>query len=124
MKIERLFYGMYTATGKIDQLMSSYRVRNLISARNIEYIKELKPSDSRKYMWLPTEQTIAYPIIIEVEDKRKGKGGRSWVQNQTFIMSIHDYIMATQDHSFLSLVEPHVLPELEEAPSSFDAINV
>lgn len=123
MKIERLYYGMFTGTGKIG-LMLTPKVRSLVQPQNIEYIKALQPEQSKRYLWLPSEQVVAYPVVTEVKDEREGMGNRPWVQNQTFIMTVHDYISATQQQSFLSLVEPHILEPLEDYPESWNALTV
>lgn len=118
MKIERYFYGMFPKTGKIGELMTS-NVRSLIGQKGIEYLKALRPEDSHRYIWFP-QGVIAYPVIIDVQDEREGKGGRTWVQNQTLLMGIHDYIQATIDGVFTS----HALPTLKDYPEEFKVITV
>jgi len=113
MKVERIFYGM--VNGKIDMLTTD-GVRNLISYKNLEYIRNLTPADSGKHLWLKTEQTVAFPAIIEVEDN----DGRTWVQNQTFLVNIHDYLEATAKKIFT----PYIMPKLTEIPASFDPIII
>ena len=121
MKVERIFYGMQTSNGKIS-LVKTSGVNNLLSYRNIEYIKGLKPVDSHKYLWFRTEQTIAYSVIIEVEDKDPKHGGRTWVQNQTFLVNIHDFLTHFIDHNnpFADLV----LSEVDVLPDTFNAITI
>lgn len=121
MKIERILYGMQTSNGKIDMLLSP-GVRNLLTSKSIEHIRKLKPEDSHKYMWFPTEQTIAYPVIIEVEDKNPKHGGRTWVQNQTFIVNIHEFLSHTLNGT--NLFSLLFMPELETFPENLDALNV
>jgi hypothetical protein len=94
MKVERILYGMETTTGKIA-LLKSPGVNNLLTFKNQEYIRNLKPSDSHRYLWFKTEQTIAYPIITEVADQDPKHGGRTWVQNQTYLVNIHEFISHT-----------------------------
>ena len=122
MKIERLLYGMQTSDGKIE-LRLTPGVRNLITQKNIDYIKNLKPKDSGKPLWLKTEQAIAYPVIIEVADKHPDHGGRTWVQNQTFLVGIHDFISHVINNGS-NPFQPYVLPEQEKFPESFDPISV
>ncbi len=119
MKVERVFYGM--VNGKIDELTTA-GARNLISYKNLEYLRTLKPEEFRKgkHLWMPTEQTVAYVVAREVVDKREGKGGRSWVQIQTFLVNIHDYLESTAKQVF----EPYIMPELEEWPRQFDPIII
>lgn len=117
MKVERVFYGM--VNGKIDELTTD-GVRNLISYKNLEYLRTLKPEDSGKHLWLKSEQTIAFPIVREVKDMREGKGGRTWVQIQTFLVNIHDYLNDTAKKIF----EPYIMPELTELPKQFDPIII
>ena len=122
MKIERILYGMQTADGKIDMKLTN-GVRNILASKNIEYIRQLKPADSNKYLWFKTEQTIAYPVIVEVADKNPTHGGRTWVQNQTFLVNIHDFIshfLGNGSNPFNALIQP----ELEKFPDVFDAVNV
>lgn len=122
MKIERILYGMQTANGKIA-LLKTPGVNNLLTYKNIEYIRNLKPADSYQYLWFKTEQTIAYPIIINVEDKDPKHGGRTWVQNQTFLVNIHEFltqIFNNGTNPFTSLI----LPELEVFPDVFEPLII
>jgi hypothetical protein len=121
MKIERILYGMQTGDGKIA-LLKTAGVNNLLSFKNIEYIKNLKPTDSRRYLWFKTEQTIAYPIIIEVADKDPKHGGRTWVQNQTFLVNIHEFLTYALSNG--NPFEPHILPEQTTFPDQFNPITV
>lgn len=121
MKVERILYGMQTADGKIA-LLKTPGVNNLLSFKNIEYIRNLKPADSHRYLWFKTEQTIAYPIIIDVADKDPKHGGRTWVQNQTFLVNIHEFIShaLSGKNPFEALVQS----EYERFPDEFNAVNV
>jgi hypothetical protein len=121
MKIERILYGMQTADGKIA-LLKTAGVNNLLSFKNIEYIKNLKPTDSRRYLWFKTEQTVAYPIIIDVADKDPKHGGRTWVQNQTFLVNIHEFLAHALSNG--NPFELFVLPELGKFPEDFTALTV
>jgi hypothetical protein len=92
MKVERIVCGMQTADGKIKMLMTP-GVRQLLTQKSIDTIRSLKVEDSHHYFWFPTEQAIAYSIVIQVQDKQPlEKGRRTWTQNQTFIVGIHDFI--------------------------------
>jgi len=121
MKVERIIYGMETASGKI-RLLKTSGVNDLLTFQNIDYIRNLKPADSGRYLWFKTEQTIAYSIIIEVADQHPDHGGRTWVQNQTFLVNIHDFLshFITSNNPFTAFI----LPELEVFPEDFVAINV
>jgi hypothetical protein len=121
MKIERILYGMQTADGKIA-LLKTPGVNNLLTFKNIEYVKNLKPADSHRYLWFKTEQTIAYPVIIEVADKDPKHGGRTWVQNQTFLVNIHEFLnyALSGKNPFEVLIQP----ELEKFPDQFDPVTV
>jgi hypothetical protein len=121
MKVERILYGMQTADGKIS-LLKTAGVNNLLSFKNIEYIRTLKPADSRRYLWFKTEQTIAFPVIIDVADKDPKHGGRTWVQNQTFLVNIHEYINYTLSHS--NPFDAFIEPEIEKFPDTFEPITI
>lgn len=120
MKIERILYGMQTENGKID-LLKTAGVNSLLSFKSQELIRNLKPSDSRKYLWFKTEQTIAYPVIIEVADKDPEHGGRTWIQNQTFLVNVHDFISHILNNGS-NPFNPYVLPEQEKFPEFFEPI--
>jgi hypothetical protein len=122
MKVERILYGMQTGDGKIS-LLKTAGVNNLLSFKNLEYIRNLKTKDSRQYLWFKTEQTIAYPIIIDVADKDPKHGGRTWVQNQTYLVNIHEFISHVLGNGG-NPFEKLVMPELEKFPDSFESINV
>jgi hypothetical protein len=122
MKVERILYGMQTVDGKIAMLKTA-GVNNLLTFKNIEYIRNLKPADSRRYLWFKTEQTIAYPVIIDVADKDPKHGGRTWVQNQTYLVNIHDFlahIINGGGNPFEQLIQP----ELEQFPEFFEPVNI
>jgi hypothetical protein len=122
MKVERILYGMQTGDGKIELLKTS-GVNSLLSFKSQDLIRNLKPKDSGKYLWFKTEQTIAYPVIIEVADKDPKHGGRTWVQNQTFLINIHEFLSHILNNSFNPL-EAYVLPEQETFPEQFDPIII
>ena len=121
MKVERLLYGMQTGDGKIA-LLKTPGVNNLLSFKQIEYIKGLTPKDSRQYLWFKDAQTIAYPIIIDVADKDPKHGGRTWVQNQTFLVNIHEFLTYTLNGK--NPFEPLIQPELETFPDQLDPLTV
>jgi len=121
MKIERILYGMQTGDGKIAMLKTQ-GVNNLLSFKSQETIRKLKPADSHRYLWFKTEQTIAYPVIIEVADQDPKHGGRTWVQNQTFLVNIHEFLEYTLNNGnpFTKIL----LPEQEKFPDGFEAVTV
>jgi hypothetical protein len=121
MRIERILYGMQTSDGRI---ISKYTdgVMRMLQPKSRDIIKGLKPEDSHRYLWFKTEQTLAYPVIIEVTDKDPSHGGRTWVQNQTFLVNIHDFInhyLTTASNPFTQ----HLLPEQEKFPDVFEPLN-
>jgi hypothetical protein len=122
MKIERILYGMQTGDGKIELLKTS-GVNSLLSFKSQDIIRNLKPKDSGKYLWFKTEQTIAYPIIIDVADKDPKHGGRTWVQNQTFLINIHEFLSYVLNNNENPL-NAYVLPEQEKFPEQFDSIII
>ena len=122
MKVERILYGMETATGKIA-LLKTPGVNNLLTFKNQEYIRNLKPQDSNQYLWFKTEQTIAYPVIITVADQDPKHGGRTWVQNQTFLVNIHEFISHTLGNGG-NIFEKLVSPEYQQFPDDFNALQV
>jgi hypothetical protein len=121
MKVERILYGMQTADGKIALLKTS-GVNSLLTSKSIETVKNLKPKDSKQYLWFKTEQTIAYPIIIDVADKDPKHGGRTWVQNQTFLVNIHEFI--THALSGVNPFEALIHSEFEVFPDEFNPVTV
>ena len=122
MKIERILYGMETTTGKIA-LLKTPGVNNMLSFKNIEYIRNLKPADSHRYLWFKTEQTIAYPVIIDVADQDPKHGGRTWVQNQTFLVNIHEFISHVLCNGG-NMFEKLVMPEYQFFPDDFNTLDV
>lgn len=114
MKIERFVYGMFN--GKI-YLLKTDGVDKILSYKNFYYLKNLTEMDNNKYLWLPTEQVVAVPHVTKVEDG----DGRTWVQNQTLLIKIHDYLQLTNPH--LTLAQ-FFLPLSDELPESFNPIIV
>ena len=114
MKIERFLYGMFN--GKI-YLLKTEGLNTVLSDKNFQFLRNLKEEDSGKYLWLPTEQLIALPDIVTVKDD----DGRTWVQNETFLIKIHDYLQLTKPNELLS--KHHVLP-LEELPESLEPLKI
>lgn len=114
MKIQRFLYGMFD--GKIC-LLKTDGVNKILSDKNFQYLRNLQPEDSDKYLWLPTEQVVALPHIETVSDK----DGRTWVQNQTLLIPIHDYIQLTNPIQALS---KFFLPILDQPPESLEPLKV
>ena len=124
MKIEQILYGMQTSDGKILKLKTP-GVDALLTLKSQETIRQLKPVDSKKYLWFRTEQTFVFPFIIEVADKDPKHGGRTWVQNQTFLMGIHDFFsLVQQGQNPFAIIESNYLGELEKFPESFNSLNI
>jgi hypothetical protein len=82
--------------GKIE-LTKSDSLSDVLTDQNFRYLRDLTVEDNGKYLWLPTEQLIALPHIKFVEDK----DGRTFVQNETILISIHDYIELTNPNKTL-----------------------
>jgi hypothetical protein len=114
MKIEVFLYGMFN--GKI-RLLKTGGVNTLLSAQNFFKLRNLKPEDSGKYLWLPTEQVIAYPYVVKVSDG----DGREWVKNQTLLMTIHDYLHYTNANE---LMASFLISMPDEFPKCLEPINL
>jgi len=114
MKIERFFYGMID--GKIYQFKTDY-LRAVLSDKNFESLRNVTEEDSDKYLWFPSQQLVALPRITTVADK----DGRTWVQNQTLFVGIHDYLRMTNPSKYLS---KFFVPELKEVPEVFEPLEV
>ena len=124
MIVERILYGMQTADGKIfTKYSNESRIQQMLMPKSRALIHSLKPKDSGKYLWFKTEQTIAYPIIREVTDQHPDHGGRTWVQNQTFLVGIHDFLTHYLNNS-ANPFESLMLPELEEFPEFIEPLNI
>lgn len=95
MKIERFKYGMFD--GKIV-LEKTDGLNEVLSDRNFQRLRNLTVEDSDQYLWLPSEQLIAFPHITKAEDK----DGRTFVQNKTLLIGIHDYIQLTNPNQVFS----------------------
>ena len=89
----------------------------MLSEKNFQYLRNLKEEDCDKYLWLPTEQIIALPHIITVTDDN----GRTWVQNQTLLIKIHDYLQLTDPYKLFS---KFFLPSLGDLPENFEPIEI
>lgn len=113
MKIQRFFYGM--VQDKIV-LLKTEGVNAILSDASLQFLRQLTPNDNKEW-WLPTEQIVALCHIEEVEDGN----GRTWVQNQTLLIPIHDYIRLTQPHTFF---HEYFEPTWEETPKKFESIEV
>lgn len=114
MKIERFFYGMID--GKICQLKTDY-LRAVLSDKNFEALRKVTEEDSNKYLWFPSQQLVALPHITAVADE----DGRTWVQNQTLFIGIHDYLHMTDPNKYLS---KFFASELKEVPELFEPLEV
>jgi len=98
-------------------MLKTAGVNKLLTDRNLQRLRELTIDDSGKYLWLPTEQVVALPQIKTVEDKE----GRTWVQNQTLLIHIHDYIRFTNPYERFS---QHFQPMLNKIPEQFKTLTV
>jgi hypothetical protein len=124
MKIERIIYGMQTGDGKIF-VVKTAGVNSLLTTQSFERIKKLTSADSHCYLHFPTERTLAYSIIIDVADKDPKHGGRTWVQNQTFLVSIKDFLDYTQSgKNPFAAFDALVQPSYSQFPQFFEAVNV
>jgi len=110
MKVEQYWYGMATATGKINEFWSSDTIRSTMYGKK-EYFRKLKPEDSHQYLWFRNEQVIAYPVVQNVADK-SNDGKRTWTQVQVFFVNIHEFLTAKISGAF----DGYVLPEQTDFP--------
>lgn len=113
MKIERFFYGMVDS--KII-LLKTKRVNEILSDENFQFLRNLTPEDNNQW-WLPAEQIVALSHIEAVDDDN----GRTWVQNQTLLIPIRDYIKLTKPHEIFHRFFESVL---DKAPEVFDPITI
>lgn len=95
MKIYWFRYGMFD--GKIS-LTKSDELNTVLSDKNFQRLRNLTEQDSKKYLWLPSEQLIALPHVTLAEDK----DGRTFVQNETVLIGIHDYLRLSDPNQLLS----------------------
>jgi len=114
VKVERFLYGLI---GDKIYLLKTDDVNDILSPKNLEILRNLTEEDSDKYLWLPTEQLIALPHIIKVSDDN----GRTWVQNQTLLITIHDYLQFTDPHH---LFKKYFLPRLTHLPEKFEPLEI
>lgn len=114
MKIECILCGMQTSNGKI---LAKYTdgVVDMLMPKSRDVVKSWRVQDSRKPKIFKTEQVLAYPVIIEVADKDPAHGGRTWIQNQTYLVNIPEFIIHTLNNGG-NPFESLVLPELEVFP--------
>ncbi len=113
MKVEAFFYGMIK--GKIV-LLKTDSVTNIISDSSFQFLRKLTPQDNNVW-WLPTEQIVAISKIIEIDDN----DGRTWVQNETFLVPISDYLKLTNPQSiFQKFFEIPV----NDLPLSFEPLQI
>ena len=96
MKIARFKYGM-ASDGKII-LEKSDGLSDVLTDKNFQLLRELTEEDNENYLWLPTEQLVALPRITTVKDD----DGRPFVQNETVLLPIHDYIQLTNPRQTLA----------------------
>ena len=113
MKIQRFFYGM--VKGKI-MLFKTEGVNHILSDANFQFLRKLTPQDNNAW-WLPTEQVVAISNIQTVHDN----DGRKWVQNETLLIPINDYIKLTKPHEKLGLLFQKTL---NEEPKSYETITI
>ena len=113
MKIERFFYGMIN--GKI-YLSKTDGVTKILSDQNFQFLRKLTPKDNDQW-WFPVEQVISVSHIEEVDDD----DGRTWVQNQTLLIQIYDYIELTKP---TELFQNFFEPILDAPPEKLKPINM
>src|SRR4030067_2722314 len=108
MRIERFLFGMFD--GHIGLIKTS-GVTSLITDASFQFLTGLIEDPENGYYWLPTEQVVAFPHIITVHDG----DGREFVQNETYLIPIHDYIKLTNTVArFPQVSEREFLPETLE----------
>ena len=112
-KIERILYGMFD--GKI-QLIKTSGVSSLISYKNVMSLARKDIKDSGKAFWLGYENTIAIPFIKNVVDEH----GRDFVQNQIFLIGIHDYLALSN----VTETMKKFYQDIDKIPDRFEAITV
>ncbi len=114
--IERIFYGMVNGKITMDKTPG---VNTLLSDKSIEYIRNLGVEASDRYLYFKQEQVIAYPKIIPVFDE---DSKRSWVQNETRLMSVHDFLEASNVGKILWQNQQFI--EIKELPDQFNSLTV
>jgi len=114
MTIERFRYGMFD--GKIV-LAKTDGLAAILSDKNFQRLRTLTEEDSGKYLWLPTEQLIALPHITTVEDK----DGRTFVQNETLLIPVHDYIRLSNPNRLLA---SYFTSEWKSNPEKLEPIKI
>jgi len=114
MRIERLFHGMID--GKV-YLLKTDGLNKLLTDKSIQRLRELTIAESDRYQWFPTEQAVAVPHITMVNDE----DGRVFVQNETRVMGIHDYLQWTNAENQFSKIP---FTKFKTIPETFEAIEV
>ncbi len=82
---------------------------------SFQFLRKLTPQDNNLW-WLPTEQIVAVSNVHEVNDNN----GREWVQNETFLIPIHDYLNLTKPHE---LFKNLFMATITEQPEKFEAVE-
>jgi hypothetical protein len=120
MKVERIICGMQKKDGKI---LSKYSngILDVLHPKSRDKIKSLEAKDNETYLWFKTEQILTYSLIRNVSCSDPDQGGRTWPQNQTFLVNIHDFILYVKEgknpfDAFKSLMQPEfdMFPEIRE----------
>lgn len=114
MKIERFFYGMID--GKI-RLLKTNGLNAILTDKNFQRLRTLTEQDSDKYLWLPSEQLVAFPHITTVSDG----DGRTFVQNETLLIGIHDYIQLSNPKL---LLYAYFSSEWKEIPDKLEPLTI
>ena len=115
MKIERFKYGMFD-DGKV-WMPKTDGLNAILSDKNFQRLRELKVEDNEKYLWLPTEQLVAFPRISIVSDE----DGRTFVRNETLLIGIHDYLRLSDPKRLLS---PYFSSEWKSVPEKLEPIVI
>ncbi len=113
MKVERFFYGM--VKGKIV-LLKTDGLNQILSDESFQFLRKLVPTDNNQW-WLPTEQIVAVSHVEEIDDDN----GRTWVQNQTLLIPILNYIQLTKPYTIL---HEFFEPIMQEAPTTFNPVEI
>jgi hypothetical protein len=102
--------------GRVE-LAKTNGVNQILSDQNFQFLRDLTLEDSDTYLWLPTEQIVALPHITTVQDK----DGRTFVQNETFLIPIHDYIQLTNPTKIFS---PHFHSNQQSIPEKLEPLEI
>lgn len=101
--------------GKIV-LLKTDRVSQILSDANLQFLRKLTLVDASEW-WFPIEQVVSVSRIEKVNDG----DGRTWVQNQTLLIPIHDYIELTKPRETF---QQYFEATLTKLPETYEPIEV